>query len=95
MWIVTCRDRNSYNCTVNAFEFRTEAERLYDLYRADGLECCLSYAIESANRWQTDDCKVLELCSRKQFDREMNQMADYYQWNRDTHSCESTQKNMV
>ena len=78
MWIVTCNPRGTFSQYANVFNKREEAEKLYDLFAADGLPCTLCMAIESSNKTETDDLQPLEVMGRKRFEQEMNKMADYY-----------------
>ena len=94
MWVVTCQQRGTYSQYAHAFNKREEAEKLYDLFAADGLPCTLCMAIEQSNGFETDELHPLETMGRERFDKEMNKMADYYQWSRDTHSLVTTPKLM-
>lgn len=78
MWVVTCQPRGTFSQYAHAFNKREEAEKLYDLFSADGLPCALCMAIESSNEPETEDSQTLEVMGRKRFEKEMNQMADYY-----------------
>ena len=95
MWIVTCNPRGTYSQYAHAFNKREEAEKLYDLFVADGLPCTLCMAIESANGSETEDSQPLEVMGRKRFEQEMNKMADYYGCTTNSHSSRLTPKSMV
>ena len=65
MCIGTCNPRGTFSQYANVFNKREEAEKLYDLFAADGLPCTLCMAIESSNKTETDDLQPLEVMGRK------------------------------
>jgi hypothetical protein len=81
MWLVSYYPIRVASVSTEIFLSREEAEKFYDEFIEEGgRDILISKVVEGRGEFYSNSCDLLQIStSRKEFDRQMQEMSDYYE----------------